>query len=118
MRVTAWRSLSHLPLLPEPYSPSVWVMMFVMCLTVVAITVFMFEYFSPVSYNQNLTSGKSEPSPGLGRRVQGWSTPEGWVQGHRGPLEIATSFMQGVGVAIRYMREKQGGLICPGLGIA
>ncbi|XP_070339680.1 glutamate receptor ionotropic, NMDA 2C isoform X2 [Equus asinus] len=45
----------------EPYSPSVWVMMFVMCLTVVAITVFMFEYFSPVSYNQNLTSGKRGP---------------------------------------------------------
>lgn len=35
-------------------------MMFVMCLTVVAITVFMFEYFSPVGYNQNLTSGKSK----------------------------------------------------------
>lgn len=35
-------------------------MMFVMCLTVVAITVFVFEYFSPVGYNQNLTSGKSE----------------------------------------------------------
>lgn len=44
----------------EPYSPAVWVMMFVMCLTVVAITVFVFEYFSPVGYNQNLTSGKSE----------------------------------------------------------
>lgn len=37
-----------------------WVMMFVMCLTVVAVTVFVFEYFSPVGYNQNLTSGKSE----------------------------------------------------------
>lgn len=49
-----------LPRSPEPYSPSVWVMMFVMCLTVVAITVFMFEYFSPVSYNQNLTKGKSK----------------------------------------------------------
>ncbi|XP_025715718.2 glutamate receptor ionotropic, NMDA 2C [Callorhinus ursinus] len=47
----------------EPYSPSVWVMMFVMCLTVVAITVFMFEYFSPVSYNQNLTSGKKSGGP-------------------------------------------------------
>uniref|UniRef100_A0A8C3CGQ3 Glutamate receptor ionotropic, NMDA 2C n=1 Tax=Cairina moschata TaxID=8855 RepID=A0A8C3CGQ3_CAIMO len=44
----------------EPYSPAVWVMMFVMCLTVVAVTVFVFEYFSPVGYNQNLTSGKSE----------------------------------------------------------
>lgn len=39
--------------------------MFVMCLTVVAITVFMFEYFSPVSYNQNLTRGKSKPCLGL-----------------------------------------------------
>ncbi|KAM8776445.1 glutamate receptor ionotropic, NMDA 2C isoform 1-T1 [Rhynchonycteris naso] len=47
----------------EPYSPSVWVMMFVMCLTVVAITVFIFEYFSPVSYNQDLTSGKNSGGP-------------------------------------------------------
>ncbi|XP_077019107.1 glutamate receptor ionotropic, NMDA 2C isoform X2 [Tamandua tetradactyla] len=47
----------------EPYSPAVWVMMFVMCLTVVAVTVFMFEYFSPVSYNQNLTSGKKSGGP-------------------------------------------------------
>lgn len=43
-------------------------MMFVMCLTVVAITVFMFEYFSPVSYNQNLTKGKSKLLPGPGWR--------------------------------------------------
>uniref|UniRef100_A0A8D1STY1 Glutamate receptor n=1 Tax=Sus scrofa TaxID=9823 RepID=A0A8D1STY1_PIG len=47
----------------EPYSPAVWVMMFVMCLTVVAITVFTFEYFSPVSYNRNLTSGKKSGGP-------------------------------------------------------
>ncbi|KAK2503724.1 hypothetical protein MC885_009556, partial [Smutsia gigantea] len=47
----------------EPYSPSVWVMMFVMCLTVVAITVFTFEYFSPVSYDKNLTSGKKSGGP-------------------------------------------------------
>ncbi|XP_008586491.1 PREDICTED: glutamate receptor ionotropic, NMDA 2C [Galeopterus variegatus] len=47
----------------EPYSPAVWVMMFVMCLTVVAITVFMFEYFSPVSYNQHLTRGKKSGGP-------------------------------------------------------
>ncbi|XP_006869659.1 PREDICTED: glutamate receptor ionotropic, NMDA 2C [Chrysochloris asiatica] len=47
----------------EPYSPAVWVMMFVMCLTVVAITVFVFEYFSPVSYSQNLTSGKKPGGP-------------------------------------------------------
>lgn len=68
---TAPRPLSRFRLFPEPYSPSVWVMMFVMCLTVVAITVFMFEYFSPVSYNKNLTSGKSELSlgPGSGSRA-------------------------------------------------
>uniref|UniRef100_A0A8C2USP6 Glutamate receptor n=1 Tax=Chinchilla lanigera TaxID=34839 RepID=A0A8C2USP6_CHILA len=47
----------------EPYSPAVWVMMFVMCLTVVAVTVFMFEYFSPVSYNQTLTKGKKPGGP-------------------------------------------------------
>ncbi|XP_069493426.1 glutamate receptor ionotropic, NMDA 2D [Ambystoma mexicanum] len=42
----------------EPYSPAVWVMMFVMCLTVVAVTVFIFEYFSPVGYNRSLSTGK------------------------------------------------------------
>uniref|UniRef100_A0A8C3HC10 Glutamate receptor n=1 Tax=Chrysemys picta bellii TaxID=8478 RepID=A0A8C3HC10_CHRPI len=42
----------------EPYSPAVWVMMFVMCLTVVAVTVFIFEYFSPVGYNRSLADGK------------------------------------------------------------
>uniref|UniRef100_A0A8D0GMG8 Glutamate receptor n=1 Tax=Sphenodon punctatus TaxID=8508 RepID=A0A8D0GMG8_SPHPU len=42
----------------EPYSPAVWVMMFVMCLTVVAVTVFIFEYFSPVGYNRSLSAGK------------------------------------------------------------
>nr|XP_023418703.1 LOW QUALITY PROTEIN: glutamate receptor ionotropic, NMDA 2C [Cavia porcellus] len=47
----------------QPYSPAVWVMMFVMCLTVVAVTVFMFEYFSPVSYNQTLTKGKKPGGP-------------------------------------------------------
>lgn len=56
-------------------------MMFVMCLTVVAITVFVFEYFSPVSYNQNLTSGKSKLPLGPGRREQAWSFPERWAQG-------------------------------------
>lgn len=44
----------------EPYSPAVWVMMFVMCLTVVAITVFVFEYCSPVGYNRSLVSAKGE----------------------------------------------------------
>uniref|UniRef100_A0A3B4ACU3 Glutamate receptor n=1 Tax=Periophthalmus magnuspinnatus TaxID=409849 RepID=A0A3B4ACU3_9GOBI len=42
----------------EPYSPAVWVMMFVMCLTVVAVTVFIFEFFSPVGYNRSLQTGK------------------------------------------------------------
>ncbi|XP_036387163.1 glutamate receptor ionotropic, NMDA 2C [Megalops cyprinoides] len=47
----------------EPYSPAVWVMMFVMCLTVVAITVFIFEYFSPVGYNRSLVSAKAPGGP-------------------------------------------------------
>ncbi|XP_008284059.1 uncharacterized protein grin2db [Stegastes partitus] len=52
-------SLSPLVLsFPEPYSPAVWVMMFVMCLTVVAVTVFIFEFFSPVGYNRSLQTGK------------------------------------------------------------
>lgn len=44
----------------EPYSPAVWVMMFVMCLSVVAVTVFIFEFFSPVGYNRSLQTAKSE----------------------------------------------------------
>eukprot|EP00063_Salmo_salar_P062763 XP_014037598.1 PREDICTED: glutamate receptor ionotropic, NMDA 2C-like [Salmo salar] len=47
----------------EPYSPAVWVMMFVMCLTVVAVTVFVFEYFSPVGYNRSLVSAKAAGGP-------------------------------------------------------
>ncbi|KAL0984081.1 hypothetical protein UPYG_G00136860 [Umbra pygmaea] len=47
----------------EPYSPAVWVMMFVMCLTVVAVTVFVFEYFSPVGYNRKLVSAKTTGGP-------------------------------------------------------
>ncbi|XP_072345327.1 glutamate receptor ionotropic, NMDA 2D-like, partial [Scyliorhinus torazame] len=42
----------------EPYSPAVWLMMFVMCLTVVGITVFIFEFFSPIGYNRTLSNGK------------------------------------------------------------
>lgn len=45
-------------LVPEPFSASVWVMMFVMLLVVSAIAVFVFEYFSPVGYNRNLAQGK------------------------------------------------------------
>ncbi|MEQ2236714.1 Glutamate receptor ionotropic, NMDA 2D [Ilyodon furcidens] len=33
-------------------------MMFVMCLSVVAVTVFIFEFFSPVGYNRSLQSAK------------------------------------------------------------
>lgn len=51
------------PMSPEPYSPAVWVMMFVMCLTVVAVTVFIFEYLSPVGYNRSLATGKRESLP-------------------------------------------------------
>ncbi|XP_026869129.2 glutamate receptor ionotropic, NMDA 2C [Electrophorus electricus] len=47
----------------EPYSPAVWVMMFVMCLTVVAVTVFVFEYFSPIGYNRSLVSAKAPGGP-------------------------------------------------------
>ncbi|XP_069016299.1 glutamate receptor ionotropic, NMDA 2C-like [Embiotoca jacksoni] len=47
----------------EPYSPAVWVMMFVMCLTVVAVTVFVFEYCSPVGYNRSLVSAKDPGGP-------------------------------------------------------
>ncbi|XP_040032789.2 glutamate receptor ionotropic, NMDA 2C isoform X5 [Gasterosteus aculeatus] len=47
----------------EPYSPAVWVMMFVMCLTVVAVTVFVFEYLSPVGYNRSLVSAKTPGGP-------------------------------------------------------
>ncbi|KAJ8389440.1 hypothetical protein AAFF_G00119780 [Aldrovandia affinis] len=43
----------------EPYSPAVWVMMFVMCLTVVAVTVFIFEFFSPEVGGSKFTIGKS-----------------------------------------------------------
>ncbi|XP_053496313.1 glutamate receptor ionotropic, NMDA 2C [Ictalurus furcatus] len=47
----------------EPYSPAVWVMMFVMCLTVVAVTVFIFEYFSPVGYNRSIINAKEPGGP-------------------------------------------------------
>uniref|UniRef100_A0A8C0LKI2 Glutamate receptor n=1 Tax=Canis lupus dingo TaxID=286419 RepID=A0A8C0LKI2_CANLU len=47
----------------EPFSASVWVMMFVMLLIVSAIAVFVFEYFSPVGYNRNLAKGKAPHGP-------------------------------------------------------
>ncbi|KAM8934738.1 glutamate receptor ionotropic, NMDA 2A [Pelodytes ibericus] len=47
----------------EPFSASVWVMMFVMLLIVSAVAVFIFEYFSPVGYNRNLAKGKAPHGP-------------------------------------------------------
>lgn len=54
--------ISVLPILPlsEPFSASVWVMMFVMLLLVTAMAVFMFEYISPLGFNRNLAQGKGE----------------------------------------------------------
>nr|XP_032822919.1 glutamate receptor ionotropic, NMDA 2C-like isoform X2 [Petromyzon marinus] len=47
----------------EPYSAAVWVMMFVLCLSVVAIAVFVFEYISPKGYNRNLATGSAPDGP-------------------------------------------------------
>ncbi|NWI14896.1 NMDE1 protein, partial [Crypturellus soui] len=57
----------------EPFSASVWVMMFVMLLIVSAMAVFIFEYFSPVGYNRNLAQGRGKhphgPSFTIGKAV-------------------------------------------------
>uniref|UniRef100_S4R6Q5 Ionotropic glutamate receptor L-glutamate and glycine-binding domain-containing protein n=1 Tax=Petromyzon marinus TaxID=7757 RepID=S4R6Q5_PETMA len=42
----------------EPFSAAVWVMMFILCLMLSAIAVWLFEYLSPVGFNRNLASGK------------------------------------------------------------
>ncbi|KAL4624488.1 glutamate receptor ionotropic, NMDA 2A-like [Arapaima gigas] len=47
----------------EPFSASVWVMMFVMLLIVTAIAVFVFEYISPLGFNRNLAQGKDPHGP-------------------------------------------------------
>lgn len=47
-----------LSFLSEPFSASVWVMMFVMLLIVTAIAVFLFEFVSPLGFNRNLAQGK------------------------------------------------------------
>ncbi|KAL4659090.1 glutamate receptor ionotropic, NMDA 2A isoform X1 [Arapaima gigas] len=47
----------------EPFSASVWVMMFVMLLLVTAMAVFMFEYISPLGFNRNLAQGKEPHGP-------------------------------------------------------
>ncbi|KAK2817730.1 hypothetical protein Q7C36_021663 [Tachysurus vachellii] len=47
----------------EPFSASVWVMMFVMLLIVTAIAVFLFEFISPLGFNRNLAQGKDPHGP-------------------------------------------------------
>uniref|UniRef100_A0A7N6BRZ4 Glutamate receptor n=1 Tax=Anabas testudineus TaxID=64144 RepID=A0A7N6BRZ4_ANATE len=47
----------------EPFSASVWVMMFVMLLIVTAIAVFLFEFVSPLGFNRNLAQGKEPHGP-------------------------------------------------------
>ncbi|XP_041943534.1 glutamate receptor ionotropic, NMDA 2A [Alosa sapidissima] len=47
----------------EPFSASVWVMMFVMLLLVTAMAVFLFEYVSPLGFNRNLAQGKDPHGP-------------------------------------------------------
>uniref|UniRef100_A0A673KEE2 Glutamate receptor n=1 Tax=Sinocyclocheilus rhinocerous TaxID=307959 RepID=A0A673KEE2_9TELE len=47
----------------EPFSASVWVMMFVMLLLVTAMAVFMFEFVSPLGFNRNLAQGKDPHGP-------------------------------------------------------
>ncbi|XP_063067277.1 glutamate receptor ionotropic, NMDA 2A [Engraulis encrasicolus] len=47
----------------EPFSPSVWVMMFVMLLLVTAVAVFLFEFISPLGFNRNLAQGKDPHGP-------------------------------------------------------
>ncbi|KAG7459472.1 hypothetical protein MATL_G00211010 [Megalops atlanticus] len=47
----------------EPFSASVWVMMFVMLLLVTAMAVFIFEYISPLGFNRNLAQGKDPHGP-------------------------------------------------------
>uniref|UniRef100_A0AAY4CHI3 Glutamate receptor n=1 Tax=Denticeps clupeoides TaxID=299321 RepID=A0AAY4CHI3_9TELE len=47
----------------EPFSASVWVMMFVMLLIVTAISVFLFEFISPLGFNRNLAQGKDPHGP-------------------------------------------------------
>uniref|UniRef100_A0A8K9URZ3 Glutamate receptor n=1 Tax=Oncorhynchus mykiss TaxID=8022 RepID=A0A8K9URZ3_ONCMY len=47
----------------EPFSASVWVMMFVMLLLVTAVSVFLFEFVSPLGFNRNLAQGKDPHGP-------------------------------------------------------
>ncbi|MEQ2218289.1 hypothetical protein XENOCAPTIV_000947 [Xenoophorus captivus] len=65
MNVLSWTQFHTeyllLFLLAEPFSASVWVMMFVMLLIVTAIAVFLFEFVSPLGFNRNLAQGKGRP---------------------------------------------------------
>ncbi|KAM9390907.1 LOW QUALITY PROTEIN: glutamate receptor ionotropic, NMDA 2A-like, partial [Salvelinus alpinus] len=47
----------------EPFSATVWIMMFVMLLLVTAMAVFMFEYISPLGFNRNLAQGRDPHGP-------------------------------------------------------
>ncbi|KAJ8245997.1 hypothetical protein GJAV_G00262550 [Gymnothorax javanicus] len=49
----------------EPFSASVWVMMFVMLLIVTAIAVFLFEFVSPLGFNRNLAQGRASYTANL-----------------------------------------------------
>lgn len=53
----------------EPFSASVWVMMFVMLLLVTAMAVFMFEYISPLGFNRNLAQGRGKRDSDLARSL-------------------------------------------------
>lgn len=68
---------SCLSLPVEPFSASVWVMMFVMLLIVTAIAVFLFEFISPLGFNRNLAQGK-----GTNQRhpdTTGWLCPSSFL---------------------------------------
>ncbi|NWZ60847.1 NMDE4 protein, partial [Haliaeetus albicilla] len=90
----------------EPYSPAVWVMMFVMCLTVVAVTVFIFEYFSPVGYNRSLAAGQREcvasplraPTPCRYRGDDPVVTTGRWGRGGRGGHGVTRGDTGGRGI--------------------
>uniref|UniRef100_A0A671TUW8 Glutamate receptor n=1 Tax=Sparus aurata TaxID=8175 RepID=A0A671TUW8_SPAAU len=53
----------------EPFSASVWVMMFVMLLIVTAIAVFLFEFVSPLGFNRNLAQDPHGPSFTIGKAI-------------------------------------------------
>uniref|UniRef100_A0A667IV83 Glutamate receptor ionotropic, NMDA 2A n=1 Tax=Lynx canadensis TaxID=61383 RepID=A0A667IV83_LYNCA len=70
----------------EPFSASVWVMMFVMLLIVSAIAVFVFEYFSPVGYNRSLAKGKA-PHGLLSRLEKLYGSSGAWCFNNSVPVQ-------------------------------